>query len=147
MNNLRKIVTERPMTSARAFHILTVWMKKDLWYEIFLHFLGTKRVTFVMLLDLVALERTRLVGITVGSTLTSSVTDLKKKTISGSILMPVRHREKVPFDQSVFIGFRAEERQVKDVFCIPALNLFCLTDQFFRLGRPHLGGVAKTRPD
>ena len=62
MNNLRKIVTERPMTSARAFHILTVWMKKDLWYEIVLYFLGTKRVTFVMLLDLVALERTRLVS-------------------------------------------------------------------------------------
>ena len=45
-----------------------------------LHFLGTNRVTFVLLLDVVALERTRLVGITVG--LTSPVTDLKKKTIS-----------------------------------------------------------------
>ena len=74
LNNLREIVTERPMKSARAFHIFTVWMKKDLWYEVVLHFLGTKRVTFVMLLDLVALERKRLVGITVGSTLTSSVT-------------------------------------------------------------------------
>ena len=33
-----------------------------------LHFLGTNRVTFVLLLDLVALERTRLVEITVGLT-------------------------------------------------------------------------------
>ena len=36
----------------------------------------------MLLLDVVALERTRLVGITVGLTLTSPVTDLKKKTIS-----------------------------------------------------------------
>ena len=42
------------------------------------------------------------------------------------------------FNQSVFIGFRAEERQVEDVLCSTALNTFCLTDQFFRLGRPHL---------
>ena len=34
----------------------------------------------MLLLDLVALERIRLVGITVGLTLTSPVTDLKKKT-------------------------------------------------------------------
>ena len=54
------------MSSARAFHILTVRVKKDLWYVVVLHFLGTNRVTFVLLLDLVALERTRLVGITVG---------------------------------------------------------------------------------
>ena len=57
--------------------------------------------------------------------------------------MPVGHGEKVQFDQSVFIGFFAEEKQVEDIFCSPALNPFCLTDQFFRLGRPHLGGVAK----
>ena len=82
MNELREIVSERPMSSARAFHILTVRVKKDLWYVVVLHFLGTNRVTFVLLLDLVALERTRLVGITVGLTLTSPVTDLKKKTIS-----------------------------------------------------------------
>ena len=43
------------------------------------HFLGTNRVSFVLLLDLVALERVRLVGITVGLALTSPVTDLKKK--------------------------------------------------------------------
>ena len=30
MNELKEIVTERPMSFARAFHILTVWMKKDL---------------------------------------------------------------------------------------------------------------------
>ena len=36
----------------------------------------------MLLLDLVALERVHLVGITVGLTLTSPVTDLKKKTIS-----------------------------------------------------------------
>ena len=47
-----------------------------------LHFLGTNRVTFVLLLELVALERIRLVEITVALTLTSPVTDLKKKTIS-----------------------------------------------------------------
>ena len=70
------------MSSARAFHILAVWMKKDLWYVVVLHFLGTNRVTFALLLDQVALERTRLLGITVGLTLTSPVTDLKKKTIS-----------------------------------------------------------------
>jgi len=81
LNELREIVSESPMSSARAFPILTVLMKKDLWYVV-LHFLGTNRVTFVLLLDLVALERTRLVGITVGLTLTSPVTDLKKKTIS-----------------------------------------------------------------
>ena len=69
------------MSSARAFHILTVRMKKYLWYVVGLHFLGTNRVTFVLLLDLVTLERTRLVGITVALTLTSLVTDLKK-TIS-----------------------------------------------------------------
>ena len=82
MNELREIVSERPMSSARAFHILTVRMKKDLWYVVVLQFLGTNRVTFVLLLDLVALERTPLVGITVGLTLNSPVTDLKKKTIS-----------------------------------------------------------------
>ena len=70
------------MSSARAFHILAVWMNKDLWYVVVLHFLGTNRVTFALLLDLVALERMRLLGITVGLTLTSPVTDLKKKTIS-----------------------------------------------------------------
>ena len=75
MNELKEIVTERPMSFARAFHILTVWMKKDL----IRHFLGTNRVSFVLLLDLVALERVRLVGITVGLALTSPVTDLKKK--------------------------------------------------------------------
>ena len=47
----------------------------------FLHFLETNTVTFVLLLDLVALEATRLVGITVGLTLNSPVTDLKKKHI------------------------------------------------------------------
>ena len=36
----------------------------------------------MLLLYPVALERVRLVGITVGLTLTSSVTDLNKKTIS-----------------------------------------------------------------
>ena len=51
MNELKEIVTERPMSFARAFHILTVWMKKDL----IRHFLGTNRVSFVLLLDLVAL--------------------------------------------------------------------------------------------
>ena len=56
------------MSSARAFHILTVRVKKDLWYVVVLHFLGTNRVTFVLLMDLVALERTRLVGITVALT-------------------------------------------------------------------------------
>jgi len=45
------------MLSARAFDILTVRVKKDFWYVV-LHFLGTNRVTFVLLLDLVALERT-----------------------------------------------------------------------------------------
>ena len=65
------------MSSARAFHIPTVWMKKDLWYVVVLHFWGTNRVTFALLLDLVALERIRLLGITVGLTLTSPVTDLK----------------------------------------------------------------------
>ena len=30
LNKLREIVTERPMSPARAFHILTVRMKKDL---------------------------------------------------------------------------------------------------------------------
>ena len=55
--------------------------------------------------------------------------------------MPVGHGEKVQFNQSVFIGFLAEERQVKDVFCSPALNPFCLSDQFFRQGRPHLSGI------
>ena len=82
MNLLKEIVTERPMSSARAFHILAVWMNKDLWYVVVLHFVGTNRVTFALLLDLVALERTRRLGITVGLTLTSPVTDLKKKTIS-----------------------------------------------------------------
>ena len=82
MNKLREIFTERPMSSARAFQILNVRMKKDLWYVVVLHFLGTNKVTFVLLLDLVALERTRLVGITVELTLTSPVTDLKKKTTS-----------------------------------------------------------------
>ena len=48
-------------------------MKKDLWSVVVLHFLGTNRVKFVLVLDLVALERTRLVGITVGLTLTSPV--------------------------------------------------------------------------
>ena len=57
--------------------------------------------------------------------------------------MPVGQGEKIQFDKSVFIGFLAKERHVEDVFCSPALNPFCLTDQFFGLGRPHLGGVAK----
>ena len=57
--------------------------------------------------------------------------------------MPVGHGEKVQFDQSVFIGFLTEERQVEDVFCSPVLNPLRLTDQFFRLGRPHLAGVVK----
>ena len=75
MNKLREIVTKRPLSSTRAFHMLTVRTKKDLWYVVVLHFLGANRVTFVLLLDLVALERTRLVGITVGLTLTNPVTD------------------------------------------------------------------------
>ena len=53
LNRLREIVSERPMSSARAFHILTVRMKKDLWYVVVSHFLGTNRVTFVLLLDLI----------------------------------------------------------------------------------------------
>lgn len=69
-NKLRETVTER------AFHILIVRMKKYLWHVVVIHFWGTNRVTFVLLLDLVALERMHLVGITVGSTLTSPVTDL-----------------------------------------------------------------------
>ena len=32
----REIVTERPMSSARAFHILTLRMKKYLWYVVVL---------------------------------------------------------------------------------------------------------------
>ena len=73
MNKLREIVTERAMTSARAFHILTVRMKNVLRYVVVLHLLGTNRVTFVLLMDLVAFERPRLVGITVGLTLPSPV--------------------------------------------------------------------------
>ena len=57
--------------------------------------------------------------------------------------MPVGHGEKGQFNQSVFIGFLAEERQVEDVFCSPALNPFYLTDQFLRLERPHLSGIAE----
>ena len=83
MNRLREIDTKGPMSSARAFHILTVRMKKDFWYVVFfLHFLETNTVTFVLLLDLVALEATRLAGFTVGLTLTSPVTELKKRAIS-----------------------------------------------------------------
>ena len=52
--------------------------KKDLICSCFT-FLGTTRVTFALLLDLVALERVHLVGITVGLTLTSPVTDLKEQ--------------------------------------------------------------------
>ena len=73
MNKLREIVTERAMSSARAFHILTVRMKNVLRYVVVLHLLGTNRVTFVLLMDLVAFERPRLVGITVGLTLPSPV--------------------------------------------------------------------------
>ena len=50
MNKLREIVLERPMSSARVFHILTVRMKKDLWCVVVLHFLGTNKVTYVLLL-------------------------------------------------------------------------------------------------
>ena len=84
LNKLRAIVTERPMSPARAFHILTVRMKNRplicscfafFWEQIELHLC-------TLLLDLVALEKTRLVGITVRLTLTSPVTDLKKKIIS-----------------------------------------------------------------
>ena len=72
MNKLGEIDTKRRISSARAFHILTVRMKKArAWNVVGLHFLGTNTVTFVVLLDLVALERTRLVGITVGLTLTN----------------------------------------------------------------------------
>ena len=45
MNKVREIVSERPMSSARAFHILTVRVKKDVWYVVVLHFLGTNRFT------------------------------------------------------------------------------------------------------
>ena len=51
--------------------------------------------------------------------------------------MSVGHGEKVQFNQSVFIGFLAEERQVEDVFCSP------VTNKFFLLGHPHLSGVAE----
>ena len=34
MNKLTEIVTETPMSSARAFHTLTVHTKKDLWYVV-----------------------------------------------------------------------------------------------------------------
>ena len=54
----------------------------------------------MLLLDLVALEREHLVGITVGL-------------------------------------------QVEDVFCSSALTPFYLTDQFLRLGHPHLSGIAE----
>ena len=66
MNELKEIVTERPMSSARAIHILTVRMKETFGLQLFYIILGTNRVTFVLLLDLVALERACLVGITVG---------------------------------------------------------------------------------
>ena len=50
--------------------------------------------------------------------------------------MPVGHGKKGQFNHSVFKGFLAEERQVEDVFCSPALNPFYPTNQFFRQGRP-----------
>ena len=53
-------------------------MKKDLSYIVVLHFLGKNKVTFVLLMDVVALEGTRLAGLS----LTSPVTDLNKKTMS-----------------------------------------------------------------
>ena len=75
----------------------------------------------MLLLYPVALERARLVGITVGLTLTSSVTDLNKKTISRySCLKDTERRVSL-------IGFLAEERQVEDIFCSPALNPFYLS--------------------
>ena len=40
--------------------------------------------------------------------------------------MPVGHGKKIQFDQSLFIGFLAEERHVEDIFCSPALNPFHL---------------------
>ena len=89
------------MSSARASHILTGRMKKDLWYAVVLNFLGTNRVTFVLLLDLVALERTRLVEITVGLTLTSPVTVLKKKPYLDT---HASRTQGVQFEQSVFMG-------------------------------------------
>ena len=57
--------------------------------------------------------------------------------------MPVGHGEKGQFNHSAFMRFLAEDRQIEDVFCSPALNPFYLTDQFFRLGRPHLSGIAE----
>ena len=60
--------------------------------------------------------------------------------------MPVGQGEKVQFDQSVFIGFLAEERQVEDVFiCSSALNPLsdCSRMNSFNWGCPYLGGVAK----
>ena len=57
--------------------------------------------------------------------------------------MPVGHGEKGQFNHSVFIRSLAEDRQIEDVFCSPVLNPFYLTDQFFRLGRPNLSGIAE----
>ena len=57
--------------------------------------------------------------------------------------MPVGHGEKGQFNHSVFIRVLAEDRQIEDVFCSPVLNPFYLTDQFFRLGRPNLSGIAE----
>ena len=47
--------------------------------------------------------------------------------------MPIGYEEKIQINQSVLVRFLAVDRQVEDAFFSPALNLFRLTDQFFRL--------------
>ena len=59
-------------------------------------FLGTNRVTFVLLLDLVALERTRLVGITVGLGLKFSRSPFKCHFIEVIPLLTVNNFRNTP---------------------------------------------------
>ena len=99
INWKRKLRKDQCHQLERFLFSLCGW-KKDLWCVVVLHFLGTNGFTVLLLLDLVALERMYLVGITIELTLTSPDKDLEKKKHI-QILMAVRHGKRVQFNQSV----------------------------------------------
>ena len=73
--------TDSPRSAARAFHVLPVLLKNDLW-KVLLQDLIKNKVIYKLLVYLVVLVRAPIRGVTVGLISTCQVTALKRNTTS-----------------------------------------------------------------
>ena len=130
--------TDSPRSAARAFHVLPVLLKNDLW-KVLLQDLIKNKVISKLLVYLVVLVGAPIGGVTVGlfSTCPAVTEEYHVK-----IFMPVC-QEKQVFAQAILIWLLTMKWKIDDVFWSSTLNPLHLAIQFNWSRGPHLCSVPK----